>query len=293
MADPDVRAVALALLAAALFGVSNLVARFGLQHADARSGAQVSIGATAALYWVLLPFVLDEVAWPAAALAVFVAVFCLVGLVSPSLSLFFAFEGNRRLGPTVSGTLASTAPLFASASAVVVLGERPGPLVAGGTLAIVAGVMVFSWRGRGAPGGPWWAVLFPLGAAFFRGNVQMGSKLGFAAIPAPFAAALITFTVSFLAVWGVNRLLGHRVALAALRGGARWFVLTGVLNGLAILGLYSALNVGRVVVVSPVVATYPLFTFAISLLLRIERLGPRIALGVALVVSGVIAISAS
>ncbi len=99
--------------------------------------------------------------------------------------------------------------------------------------------------------------------------------------------------MSFLAVWGVNRLLGHRVALAALRGGARWFVLTGVLNGLAILGLYSALNVGRVVVVSPVVATYPLFTFAISLLLRIERLGPRIALGVALVVSGVIAISAS
>jgi len=45
-------------------------------------------------------------------------------------------------------------------------------------------------------------------------------------------------------------------------------------------------------VVSPLVATYPLFTLALSaMFLREERFGPRVLLGVALTVAGVVVLA--
>ena len=52
--------------------------------------------------------------------------------------------------------------------------------------------------------------------------------------------------------------------------------------------MYFALARGQVSVVSPIVATYPLFTLVLSLLLlRHERVTPRMALGAAVTVAGV------
>jgi uncharacterized membrane protein len=64
-----------------------------------------------------------------------------------------------------------------------------------------------------------------------------------------------------------------------------------VLNGLALLCQYVALSLGRVVVVSPMISTFPLFTLGISLLFGVERLSLRIGVGVLLVVLGVVVIS--
>jgi drug/metabolite transporter (DMT)-like permease len=284
----------LALLAAALFGASGLVARLGLMHGSARLGALISIGATAAFYWLLAPLLLGEASWQTGTLLRFLLAFTLVGLVSPSVSLFLSFEGNRRLGPTVSGTLAATAPLFGAGSAVLVLGERLTAGIAVGTLAIVAGVMVLSWRGAGGRGWALWTALFPLGAALLRGGAHMGAKLGLGVAPAPLTAALVSYSASFVAVSLAHGLGGapggelRRMVRGAALG---WFALTGVLNGLALICQFLALNVGRVVVVSPIVSTYPIFTFALSLVFRVERLGPRIAAGVALVILGVVAVS--
>ena len=53
--------------------------------------------------------------------------------------------------------------------------------------------------------------------------------------------------------------------------------------------LYSALNTGPVYVVSPIVATYPLFTLGLSAaFLRHERLTRRLIGGVVLTVTGVV-----
>jgi uncharacterized membrane protein len=66
-------------------------------------------------------------------------------------------------------------------------------------------------------------------------------------------------------------------------------VLIGVLNGLAVLLLYAALANGPVALVAPLVATYPLVTIIGSKLLQ-EKIdgGPRLAIGVALTVLGVV-----
>lgn len=292
--------ILLALLGAMGFGLSGLLAQYGLRHGDARVGSMISIGTTAALYWLMLPVALREAHFTARTLVEFVLVFGAVGLFSPGLSLFCSFEGNRRLGPTISATIASTAPLFGAAAAVSVLGERMTTGIALGTLGIVAGVMVLSWRGRGRRDAPLWAVLFPLGAAVLRGGGFAATKLGFSLVSAPLLAALVAYNVSFVGVFLARRLSGQGapwtgLGLSALRGiwrsGLRWFFITGTLNGAALACQYVALSRGDVVVVAPVVSTYPIFTFGFSLLFRAERLSTRIALGVALVVLGVVAVT--
>ena len=70
--------------------------------------------------------------------------------------------------------------------------------------------------------------------------------------------------------------------------GRLWFVLIGVLNGLAVLLLYAALANGPVALVAPLAATYPLVTIAGAMLLqgRIDG-GLRLAAGVTMTVAGV------
>jgi len=68
---------------------------------------------------------------------------------------------------------------------------------------------------------------------------------------------------------------------------ARW-LLPGALVGLSYVALFEAFYRGTVSVVAPIVATESLFgvVFSALLLQRSERIGPRIVLGAALVVTG-------
>jgi drug/metabolite transporter (DMT)-like permease len=95
--------------------------------------------------------------------------------------------------------------------------------------------------------------------------------------------------VSCAMIFAGNRAFVPRARAPFDRRGIFWFIAVGICNGLGVLAMYSALNRGQVSVVSPLVATYPLFTLALSaLLLREERFGPRVLLGVALTVAGVV-----
>ena len=68
---------------------------------------------------------------------------------------------------------------------------------------------------------------------------------------------------------------------------ARW-LLPGAFVGLSYVALFEAFYRGTVSVVTPIVATESLFGVAFSALLlhRVERVGPRLVLGAALVVTG-------
>jgi drug/metabolite transporter (DMT)-like permease len=63
---------------------------------------------------------------------------------------------------------------------------------------------------------------------------------------------------------------------------------TGVVIALAIATMFAAIGAGSILVVSPIVATFPVFTLLTALVLGDERLRPAVVLGVALVVTGVV-----
>jgi len=114
-------------------------------------------------------------------------------------------------------------------------------------------------------------------------------KWGFALWPDPLVAALVGYTVSSVVVFAANRVMIARARAVPDRRGIYWFVAVGLCNGVGILAMYAALNRGKVSVVSPLVATYPLVTLALSaLFLREEKLSWRVLLGVALTVAGVV-----
>jgi drug/metabolite transporter (DMT)-like permease len=243
------------------------------------------------VFWILAPF-FDWSGWHTTA----VGVFLLVGLFYPAAVTLLAFAANRRLGPTVAGTIGSTTPLFAVVGAAAFLGEALGARELIATAAVVAGTMALSKSdgSRNTVGGAARGALWlPWSAAMLRALAQVLAKGGLALWPNPFTAALIGYTVSAAVVWTAGALRPGGAVPRFHRRGAGWFVVTGLLNGAMVLSIYCALATGPVHIVAPIVATYPVFTLALStVLLRQERLSRRLVLGVVLTVAGIVVLLA-
>ena len=271
-------ALALACLSALCFGTALVTAKIGLRAADARSGAAISIPTATLLLVVAAPFVLDLHGFSAAAAALFAA----VGLFFPALVTLLTFESNERLGPSVTSSVSSTAPLFAVAAAAVFLGERIAPRAVLACCGVVAGVVLLSWRGSGA-GFLGRALWLPVAGAMLRGAAQVLAKAALLLWPSPFAASLIGYVVSsgtVLALRGKGQAMPRTAAL--------WFIGTGALNGAAVLMLYAALDRATVSSVAPVVAAYPMVTVLLgAAVLHEERLSARVVAGAALIAGAV------
>src|SRR6266699_3567796 len=101
-----------------------------------------------------------------------------------------------------------------------------------------------------------------LGAMLFLSEpfTPAAVKGGLALWPDPFVAALVGYTVSSATIFASNRAFVPRASATLDRRGIFWFMAVGLCNGLGVLAIYAALNRRQVSVVSPLVATYPLFT---------------------------------
>lgn len=284
-------AAAYALIAAVLFAAALVTTQFGLRHMDGLAGAKFSVPLATVLFWLMLPWRGFD-GWQAQGAAVFLA----LGLFFPVTVTFLAYAANRRLGPTIAGAIGSTAPLFAVLGAVLFLGESLRVPQIAATLAIVAGSAVLVWRNGalaslnpGARSGSWMAWT----AAAIRALAQVTAKAGLLLWPNAYAATTLGYTVSAVVI-GVIAVCSKRPeSRVYTRRGAVWFGLTGLCNGAAVMALYTALDGGAVNVVSPIAATYPLFTLLFNaVLLREERLNARLLGGVALMVAGVAALLA-
>lgn len=279
---------ALALLAAVLFAAALITTQFGLRHMDALAGAKISVPSAAVLLWLLVPWRGFEGFQPQAA-----TIFLALGLFFPVAVTFLAYEANRRMGPTVAGAIGSTAPLFAVLGAVLFLGETLSFSQGAATLAIVAGSVVLVWRRGASTRGVAWTSWVSWAAAALRALAQVIAKAGLLLWPNAFAAALLGYSVSAVMIFAVTAFSRRPEARVFTRRGVFWFWMTGLFNCLAVLTLYAALEMGSVNVVSPIAASYPLFTLLLnSVMLRQERLSTRLLLGVALIVGGVVVLLA-
>ena len=279
-------AIILSLVAAAFLGAGLVSTQFGLKHVHPLSGASISIPTFTLIFLLASPFLLagETIVWRA------VPIFAAVGLVFPALLTLLTFAGNRALGPIVTSSLGNISPLFAVLLAVVLLHEPLRLLQFVGLLLSIGGVLVITvtrtehmrdWRT--------WALLMPLGAAVLRGVIPPIIKIGLEIWPSPIAAGLVGYVFSTFVVLIVARVRNGRFIVQAPRVGRLWFAATGISNGVGTLLFYVALGHGPVSVVTPLVATYPLVTVALSaLVLGRTAGGLRLAAGSALTVTGVV-----
>ena len=272
-----------ALAAAAGLGAAMITTRLGLRYASPAAGAAIGVPSSTLVFWCLAPFLLDTGGFDLAA----AGMFALVGLFFPAAVTLLTYSGNQRMGPTITSAVSCTTPLFALSGAILFLGEGLSAGDVLGTAAIVLGMLALSWSG-GARARDWplWAIALPVAAAALRALAQVLTKAGLALWGSPYAAGLIGYSVSAVVILAATRLRGQRTPTD--RRATPWFVATGMFNGASLFLMYTALAQGKVALVSPIIATYPLFTLALSLLiLRHERVPPRVALGAVLTVAGV------
>src|SRR5258706_10532681 len=150
-AGPDL-AIALACLSALCFGIALVSAKLGLRSLDARAGAAISIPTATVLFVLASPAALDLTGFTLGA----ALVFALVGAFFPGVVTLLTFASNDRLGPAVTSSVSSSAPLFAIAAAALLLGEQIPARTLLAAIGVVAGVVVLSGRQGPAPLG--WAL---------------------------------------------------------------------------------------------------------------------------------------
>jgi len=276
-----------AAVAAASFGAQSVLTMRSLSHMDSQTCTTISMGTCVLVFWSVAPFQLQKEYFSNPGILVFAA----NGLIHPLLSMSLSFKANKIMGATVSTTIASLAPLFASLGAIAFLGEHLTYQILLGTLGTVVGVVVLSWKREGPFNWSLPALVFPLGASIIRGSNHVVAKVGLGMLPSPFFAALVSFTISFAGAMVIYRIHKGTIKIHAPWQGFSLSVIAGLCIVIGVLSMYAALKTGLVIAVSPVISTFPLFTFLISLLFRQESLTFRVFWGVLLVVGGVILIS--
>lgn len=250
---------AIAMGASVVFAFSNHVQHIALDYMDVRTGTIVNVGTTFLFLWLLSPFYFE----PETLLSRGAAWFALAGLIVPSLSMTLHTMSVLKIGPGLTAGLASTAPVFAMVLAVLILGELVTFQTLAGTAIVVGGIAVIALRSRGGGASwPMWAMIFPLGAALTRALSHNIVKIGLGDLPNPMTAALIGSATSFAVIATIN--LAGRHTLPRWNMGYFWFGLCGILNGIGLVGLNVALGLGDVVVVSPLIATSPVFTLLVG-----------------------------
>ena len=281
--------VLLSLLSAFLFALGAQFQSLGLVHMDSRSGAAITISTSAMLYLLVSPFFLnlEYLLEPA------ILIFVLVGLFRPAVSANLALAGLKFLGPTLSSTLTSTAPLFAVGLGIIFLDEVLNFSIGIGTLVIVLAIMMLAKKdGKISSGWPLWALALPIGAAAIRALAHVLTKVGMEEIPDAYLAGLIGFVVSAIVTLIIHKSRRVSSTISLKNPGTKWFIGASACFSLAVLSLNTALYHGQVIQVIPIVAASPIFTLLLSIgIFRQEVITLRIVLAVFMVVPAVMLIA--
>ncbi|MFQ5850107.1 MAG: EamA family transporter [Candidatus Binatia bacterium] len=278
----------MALLSAFSYSSFSISARLGLRYSNPVTATCLGLGVRTVTLWtaVFLTGGIPEVT------TISVVLFVLLGILQTATSLL-TFTGIDKIGASQSEPLRNTYPLWSAIIAIMVLGEEASITVLLGTLLVVTGVGLISWRPEAAaPTYRWWHVLFSLAAALFAGIAFPVRRYALTISNEPlfFAAVIAIVSITCLGGYLLLPIGGQRPVWR--RKAFLPFMVAGVFETLGALLALIAVSVGRVVVVSPIVATTPLWTlFLTVILLRgLERVNRRTVTGTFCVVSGTIAV---
>lgn len=279
----------LALFSAFSYASFTICARLGLNYSTPITATIVSLSVRTLTLWtaVFLTGGIPQVA-PIALL-----LFVILGMIQTATSLL-TFTGLYKIGAARSEPLRNSYPLWSAMIAIAVLHEEASISVLMGTLLVVFGVILISWRPALTTSAyRWWHVLFSLVAGFLAGIAFPVRRYALNISNEP------VFFAALVAVVSLACLVAYLFMPAAARPHA-WdrralfpFIAAGCFEALGAVLALMALSVGRVVVVSPIVATTPLWTLlmTIFLLCSHERVNPHTVLGTACVITGTIAIN--
>jgi len=274
------------LQAALGFAISHILIRRGLVTSNAVTGAFISLGMTALILWLLLPFFIPLAdLWTPA-----VWYFLAAGLFAPGLGRTLTYVGIERVGVARSVPISNSSPMFASILAVFLLEELWTLQNFLGTTFVILGIAVLS---RARAGQSEWRrldLIYPVVAAAAFGISSNLRKLGLMASNIPLMAAAVTATTAVVFSLCHLQVRGGWRVLKLSRVNWGWFFAAGLANTAATLSVFHALSFGKVVVVEPLVAVNPVISLLLSaiFLKDLEIITARVVLGALCTVAGTI-----
>src|SRR3990170_2890585 len=256
---------AIALLAAVSYAFFTLYGWFGLQYSTPLAATIVSLLVRTVMLWTAVFFTGGIPNFARLALIVFV----ILGILQSVTSLL-TFVGLHKIGTARSQPLRNTYPLWSALIAIVVMREQAGAMIMAGTLSVVAGVILISWKPQMPPPGyRWWHIVYSLGAGVLAGIAFPLRRLGLTITDEPIFFAAVVAVVSLAGAAPYLWLSQDKRGTGWHPKGILYFSLSGFFEGLGALLSLMALSSGRVVVIAPIVATTPLWNLVIaSLVLR-------------------------
>ena len=277
------------LLTSFCFAVASLLAQRGYHIGPAPWGAWITIVANAAFLVAGHLLLEGDTRLLIADNLIFVA----VGLFVPGVTRVLSFRGIRTMGSSITSTIVNTTPMFSTVLAMLILGERPGPLVLGGVLLTVGGLITVSWGGQKSSYAKV-ELVFPFLCALLFSMKDISVRWGLGGGGGqPILAAAIAALTSTVEIFLITRFAQHeRFTLPPLPV-LRWFIWSGIFTGGSFLFMYVAYSMERVSIVAPLVNSYTVFVAVLTPFMarQIESLTPRKLAGAALVVAGIFAVA--
>jgi len=275
-----------AFQAALCFSIAHIFVRRGLVHSNAFTGSLISLGTSAVIFWLwVFLFIPLSGLWTPA-----IGFFVAAGFFAPAIGQTLGYIGMERIGVARSAPIVNTSPIFSSVFAVIFLDEVWLLQNIVGTGFVIAGVIILSlskpaelpWNKRD--------IVFPVLGAVAFGISTTFRKSGLMTVQVPILAAAVTVGTAFFVLLGIIYLQGGRRVLKFNRPSSSWLFGAALVNTGAILSFFSALNLGKIVRVEPLVAWNPLLTLILaSIFLRqLEQLTARVVFGAVVAVIGTV-----
>ncbi|MDA1337151.1 MAG: DMT family transporter [bacterium] len=276
--------VFLALTSAFFIGLSNVLIRKGLDRASRMQAIIFSLFSSVAIFWTLV-FLFGD----ARLLVTFaIAWFLLAGLLGPGIGRALNITSLQRIGLARTIPIVGIAPFFATIVAIGILGEHFSFLVFFGMASIIFGIFVLSkgriekkeFRKRD--------ILLPLGSALFGGFSIAITKRGLQDLQDPLGGAAIVVTMALLVAL-LYVLWSKQVSVlrASSFSDIKFSLLAGVSLSAAFLLNFSALQMGEVSIVAPLMSTFPMFGVLLGSVFLKERITQKMFLGMIFILAGV------
>jgi drug/metabolite transporter (DMT)-like permease len=190
----------------------------------------------------------------------------------------FHYTGIHKIGTSRAVTLRNSYPFLTVIAGIVFLGEPLTLLGMAGTLLVVSGIVLTSWRmDRNVPSFRWVYLFYPIATVLLTTIVHPLRR--YALLQSAFAAFYASPACEDKLVWDRR---------------AFWpLAISGTFETLAVLFMLVAFASGPVYIVSPISATAPIWTLLIGaiFLRELEQISAATVLGTILVVAGVVIIS--
>lgn len=290
-------AIVLSLLSAASLGSGAVTGRMGMQgvHPIAVIGIALVAGfiGVVVVDLALNPSGLSQV--PRSALPWIVA----FGLVQFGIGRTSAYMSMSTIGASRVSLFISTQVPFAAFFAIAFTGENLTPLVAFGTLAVMAGLLLASgdsitqgWRTdrRYLLG-----CLSGLTAGAATGGSTVLAKQTVSVSDSPLTIAALGMLAAMLIVLPATGIIAfRRPAVRAFDWKSMGFVcISGLSTTVSIVSQLFAVQRADVLIVAPILATFPLWTLLLAhtFIVRLEQITLRLTIGAIVTVAGVAAVA--